>query len=275
MTDRNKKREYEAQGKSVESAIDAGLAALGVKLEDVDVEVIDEGSRGLLGIGSRDAVVHLTVKGTVSTPPAAPPAKPAESPAPPKPEPAPEPEPVVETAVSATSPSAPETPAAEVDTAEPDAQEAAVAKEILENLLDKMHVTATVSLDITEPDDLTGQRVNVLDIQGQDLRVLIGQRGDTLNALQYILRLMVGHRLQQRPSLVIDVEGYRQRREAALSKLAERMAQKVISQKRPISLEPMPPYERRIIHMTLREHQEVYTHSVGEGKRRKVRILPK
>ena len=280
MTDRNRKREYEAQGKSVELAIDAGLAALGVTLDDVIVEIIDEGSRGLLGIGSRDAVVRLTVKGLVAVPPA-PPAKPevaAVTPPPaPKPKPAPvvTPEPVVKTAV--TPPSVPVTPTAvEPDGEhEPDAQEAAAAKEILENLLEKMHVDATVNLDFTEPDDITGERVNILDVQGKDLRVLIGQHGDTLNALQYILRLMVGHHLQQRPSFVIDVEGYRQRREAALSKLAERMAQKVLSQKRPISLEPMPPYERRIIHITLREHEGVYTQSVGEGKRRKVRILPK
>ena len=138
-----------------------------------------------------------------------------------------------------------------------------------------MGVAATVSLDITEPDDLTGESINILDVQGKDLRILIGSRGDTLNALQYITRLMVSHKLQQRTNFVIDIEGYRQRREAALSKLAERMAQKVLKRKRPISLEPMPPYERRIIHMTLRDHSGVYTQSVGEGRRRKVRILPK
>ncbi len=286
MMNRNKE-EFEAQGKTVDAAIEAGLAALGVSQDAVDVEVVDEGSRGLLGIGSRDAVVRLTLK-----------QKAAAAPAPPEPEPEPKPvaepvpaaapkvekeeEPVVEAETAVSPPPAPPQPTSEQEEtdeppaeSEPDTEEAAVAKETLETLLDQMGVNATIALDITEPDDLTGQRVNILDVQGQDLRILIGHRGDTLNALQYISRLMVGHRLQRRTTFVIDVEGYRQRREAALSKLAERMAQKVLKRKRPISLEPMPPYERRIIHMTLRNHDGVYTHSVGEGRRRKVRILPK
>jgi spoIIIJ-associated protein len=90
-----------------------------------------------------------------------------------------------------------------------------------------------------------------------------------------LARLMVGNQLQKRASFVVDVEGYRKRRQQALARLAERMAKKVISRRRPVSLEPMPPHERRIIHMTLRDNDEVYTQSSGEGKRRKVRILPK
>lgn len=283
----NRKREYQAQGKTVDAAIEAGLAALGVPEEAVDVEIVDEGSRGLLGIGSRDAVVRLTVKQKK---------EPTTPPPPPKPAPA-KPVQVIEEAATedeaqglgatavtpSPAPQPPKTPAPSpapgnaegLPIIEPDAEEAAVAKETLETLLEQMGVTATISLDITKPDDLTGERINLLDVQGQDLRILIGPRGDTLNALQYITRLMVSHKLQQRTNFVIDVEGYRHRREAALSKLAERMAQKVLQRKRPISLEPMPPYERRVIHMTLRNNAGVYTQSVGEGRRRKVRILPK
>jgi spoIIIJ-associated protein len=142
-------------------------------------------------------------------------------------------------------------------------------------LLEKMHVQASLTTTLSEPDDLTGRRINVIEIHGDDLSTLIGPRGETLNSLQYIARLMAGHKLQQRVGFVIDVEGYRQRREQALSRLAERMARKVAKRKRAMSLEPMPPHERRIIHMTLRDDTYVYTESTGEGNRRKVRIIPK
>jgi spoIIIJ-associated protein len=86
---------------------------------------------------------------------------------------------------------------------------------------------------------------------------------------------MVSHRLHSRVDFVIDVQGYRQRRQQALTSLANRMAKKAIQQGRPIGLEPMPPNERRIIHIALRDSDEVYTESAGEGDRRKVRIIPK
>ncbi len=273
-----KKREYEAQGKTVESAIEAGLAALRATRDEVEIQVLDEGSRGLLGIGSRNAVVRLTLKRDEATAeePAAPVVPPvAARPAPPvAPKPQAPPSAPAPVEMSAGKEENAEEPTAVSPTPTLN-EEAAVAQEILTNLLQKMAVPATIVATVTEPDDLTGERVNVLDIRGDDLRILIGQRGDTLSALQYISRLMVGHRLHQRANFVIDIEGYRQRREMALAKLAERMAQKAIQQKRPISLEPMPPHERRIIHMTLRGHQRVYTQSTGEGDRRKVRILLK
>ena len=142
-------------------------------------------------------------------------------------------------------------------------------------LLQKMSIQAELRASISEPDDLTGRKVNVIDVEGEDLGVLIGPRGETLNAIQYLARLMVGNQMQQRASFVVDVEGYRKRREQALSRLAERMAKKVVNRRSAVSLEPMPPHERRILHMTLRDNDEVYTQSSGEGKRRKVRILPK
>jgi spoIIIJ-associated protein len=146
---------------------------------------------------------------------------------------------------------------------------------ILSELLDKMHVTASVSGEASEPDDLTGQRVNVISINGDDLTMLIGPRGETLDALQFIGRLMVAHKLHRRANFVVDVEGYRQRRVQALTRLAERMAEKVRQRGEPISLEPMTAYERRIIHMALRDVPDVYTESAGEGKQRRVRIYPK
>ncbi len=242
------KREIEVRGPDVESAIEAGLAQLGIGRSDVIIEVVDEGSRGLLGIGSRDAVVRLT----------------------PLTVPAPKPAPAAVAAVPAEQ-VAPKTAVFSEQLTE----EEQVATEILQSMLEKMDIQATITPRLSPPDDLTGRQVLVLDIQGENLAGLIGVRGETLNALQYVTRLMVGHRLHRRATFILDVQGYRQRREKALTRLAERMARKVSKRKRPISLEPMPPHERRIIHMTLRNDKYVYTQSVGEGKRRKVRIYPK
>ena len=250
------KREVEVRGADVEAAIEKGLAQLGAGRNDVIIEVVDEGSRGLLGIGSRDAVVRLTSMLTPPPPPPAPRSKPVrEKFTPPQPKAAPP-------AVASTS------NGEAVDEKE-------VAADVIRELLDKMGVEADVSTRLTEPDDVTGKQLNVVAINGDDLGRLIGPRGDTLNSIQYITRLMAGHKLRERANFVIDVQGYRERREQALARLAERMAQKVVARRRPVSLEPMPPHERRIIHMTLRNDKEVYTQSTGEGKRRKVRILPK
>ena len=247
------KREVEATGQDVEAAIEAGLAKLGIGRSDVIIEVVDEGSRGLLGIGSRNAVVRLTSMATPPTPPKPPaPAKPVTA----------VPTPTPESAAST-----------EIEYEEIDEQHA--VPEMVRELLDKMGINAEVSVSMNEPDDLTGRQMTVIEINGDDLGALIGPRGDTLNSIQYIMRLMAGHKLRRRADFVIDVQGYRQRREQALARLAERMAKKVSAKRRPFALEPMPPHERRIIHITLRDAEDVYTQSVGEGKRRKVRILPK
>jgi spoIIIJ-associated protein len=268
------KREIEVRGADVEKAIEAGLQKLGVSRSDVIIDVIDEGSRGLLGIGSRQAVVRLV---SLSAPEPAPKPKPVAMP---KRDPKPvvkERAPKRETAVS-TPPAKSSTKSSngsDVEITEADPEEKKVAEEVIATLLNQLEIDAEISASISEPDDLTGRKVNVFEIDGEDLGVLIGPRGETLNAMQYLARLMVGNQLQRRASFVVDVEGYRKRRQQALARLAERMAQKVVTRRRPVSLEPMPPHERRIIHMTLRENDEVYTQSSGEGKRRKVRILPK
>lgn len=153
--------------------------------------------------------------------------------------------------------------------------ETEVVPDLVRELLDKMGIEATVTTSQTELDDLTDKRLTVVEINGDDLGALIGPRGETLNSIQYVTRLMAGHQMRRRADFVIDVQGYRQRREQALSRMAERMAKKVAARHSPMTLEPMPPNERRIIHMTLRDDAEVYTQSTGEGKRRKVRILPK
>ena len=110
-------------------------------------------------------------------------------------------------------------------------------------------------------------------MEGSELGALIGRRGETLENIQYLLRLMVNQKLHKWKNIVIDVEHYKARRVTQLTQLAERMAEQVARTGRSLSLEPMPANERRIIHMTLREHPKVYTESYGDGGRRKVHIF--
>ena len=257
MEKRNERRSVVASGKTVEDAIDNGLAMLQVHRDQVDVEVITPGSRGVLGFGAENARVELLVK----LPPE------------PEPEPEPKPEPEVEPAASPTE--AP--PAAEQPQPESDEEAAGkIGHEILSELLRRMNIQASVEImvgyelaDEGEPPPV------VLNITGEDLGILIGRRGDTLRALQYLVRLMVSHRLKHWTNLVVDVENYVVRRRRTLESLAQRVAEQVVRSGRTQALEPMSPYERRVIHMALRKHPDVTTQSVGEGERRKVTIIPK
>lgn len=153
---------------------------------------------------------------------------------------------------------------------------AQVAKEALEELIKRMNLDARVELisDVAEAPESEVQPV-ALEVKGEDLGILIGRRGETLAALQYILRLMVAHHQKERVPLSIDVEGYKQRRYHSLRDLALRLAQKAVSTGQSMTLEPMPADERRIVHLALSVDSEVITQSVGEGEMRKVVILPR
>jgi len=155
----------------------------------------------------------------------------------------------------------------------PEGDEVAYAQEVLEDLLRRMHVEAEVSVRAPEtPGDGVGLVRAVLDINGDDLGILIGRRGGTMASLQYLLNLMVTRRHRGNAPFGIDVEGYRRRREEALCDLAFRMAERVRRTGKPVTLEPMPPNERRIVHLALAKDPTVGTSSVGEGESRKVAI---
>ena len=154
---------------------------------------------------------------------------------------------------------------------------AEAAKEVLETLLARMGVVASV-VSQTKPPVEGGEgasSVITLDVTDDDLGILIGRRGQTLSSLQYIVRLIVAHQAKAWVPIVIDVEGYKQRRYGALQALARRMAEQVKVKGRPFALEPMPAYERRIIHITLADDPDVITESIGEGEARKVVIMSK
>lgn len=114
-----------------------------------------------------------------------------------------------------------------------------------------------------------------IDLTGPDLGVLIGRRGDTLDAMQYYINLAANKNAEKRDRFVIDIEGYRQRREETLNKLAFRLAEKAKRKGKDVVLEPMNPHERRVIHTALQNHSEVFTYSEGEEPYRKIIIAPK
>jgi spoIIIJ-associated protein len=146
-----------------------------------------------------------------------------------------------------------------------------IAKEVLDNLIRLMKITAEVSVVQENKDELPV----TLNIEGEDLGVLIGRRGQTLASLQYVVRLMVAEKLKGWVPINVDIAGYKQRRYESLRNLALRLAEQVKRNRRLIMLEPMPADERRIIHLALTDHPDVTTQSMGEGEMRKVAILLK
>ena len=234
----------EATGADVEAAIADGLARLGVERDAVETEVLDEGNRGLFGLGGRDARVRLTIK------PQAAPADLDDPVAPPIPEP--------------DHSSAIETGGVEI------------AQGVLRELLHMMGLDGfEVDARQAEPTEGEEDPPLLLDVRGSDTDVLIGRRGSTLAALQHVTRLIVGRETGGWVHLVIDVDGFKARREQSLRRLAGRLAEQAVRTNRTVVMEPMPPHERRYVHLALRDHPSVTTESVGEGDRRKVTIIPR
>jgi spoIIIJ-associated protein len=159
-----------------------------------------------------------------------------------------------------------------------DAEDEAQVKVIVKDLLDKMGVQAEVmAIDNPSVLPMTAEDAPTIfiDIAGSDLGMLIGRRGDHLAQFQYLVNLICSRNLTDGKRVVIDIEGYRTRREESLIGLAERVARQVSRSRRPMMMEPMPANERRIIHLKLREHPDVYTESSGEGPQRRVEVLPR
>ncbi len=261
----------EMTAETVEEAIAAGMRELGVDSpSQVMVEVLQEPDLGIMGEGARPAVVRLVYMGSRGG---------AE--------------------VTPIMGYAPQTPAQETtiisspvyddeedddfgeeDFGEGDGSESAaeedarVGKEVLLEILERMRFDVDVTISRAQATRPGEQMHWVLNIEGDKVSRLIGKRGDTLSSLQYITRLIVSRKLQRRANLIVDVDGYKAKRSESLRKLANRMADQAVRQGRAITLEPMPPNERRIIHLTLRQREDVTTHSVGEGDGRKVTIAP-
>lgn len=250
------KQVLESSGSDVNAAIRDGLARLSVTQDAVEVEILDEGTRGVFGLGAREAKVRLTVKTVNSL--------------------------VVDeeaAAVVATDnvqgESSPEL-RPEPDEINEEDLEAKLGRDTLLELLSLMGME-NMQVDVRRADPAPDEKDPpiVFDIHGPDAEELVGRQGDTLAALQRIARLIVGSELATHVRFVVDVGGYKERRNNTLCRLAKRLAKQAVETDRTIVLEPMPPQERRAVHLALRDDPTVSTRSVGEGDRRKVTIVPR
>lgn len=270
----------EIQAISVDEAVRLALEQLELTEADVDIEILsdagpDEGD---------EALVRVTAKGMASQPVprrearGAPPSRPPTGP--PRRQPGPRRVPGDRPSSRGAPPRAETSRPAPrpVDANRIEEEDERIAKDIVRELLANMSVTADVvavdnpsvmPLDAEEPPTI------FIDVLGQDLGMLIGRRGEHLAQLQYLVNLLINRRLGNWTRVVIDVEGYRSRREESLIVLAERVARQVARSRRPIVLEPMPPNERRIVHLSLRENPEVTTESNGEGNLRRITVQPR
>lgn len=241
----------EVSAKTVEDAIEKALVAWNVTREDIHIEVLEEPKKGLFGIGARDALVRVTKKdmsfsAVLETEPVE---KVSDSAVV-----APEREDMVQ----AVSEEESETVApAAFFSAEEQAQVAQQGRDFLQSVATAMGLQVMVE-KMVSPDRI------VLHLHGRGLGVLIGKHGKTLNALQYLTNLAANKDVRGRYFVMLDIEDYRSRREETLVALARRMAAKVKESHRPLVLEPMGAYERKIIHMALQDDPDVYTRSEGE-----------
>jgi len=275
--------------KTVDDAIAQGLAQLGLSRNQVDIEVVKEGRRGVFGIGAENAVVRLTPRKMPEPEPTITPPQEVVEPetvtvktgsndfqphiedTPEMVEPPHKPE-------AHESPSSDDVPVVEDEegSLDPDELTKQEAVKFLIGLLDGMGVEAMVSArlgdDLCEADETPPL---VLDITGRDLGILIGRRNATLRSLQYIVRLAVNKNSKNRRPILVDVESYRVRRRQSLQKLAYTMAEQAVNNHRRVVMEAMSAYERRIVHVALRNNTKVRTKSIGGNDNRRVTIIPK
>ena len=323
-------RTYEASAKTVEEAIEQGLQKMGLSIGEVDVQVLEEGSKGLFGLfGSRLAKVRLTAKEEEEDPledliTEEQPAPKAEEKAPAKAEAAPaepkeeglrteksgdgepakkesRPAPVRRTAQKKPEkkPAKEEKQAEEAKSGEQPREESAPAENPEIRPMEKPEITV-IPADQLDPESPAGQAFAFLQeitrlmgvevsiemgtdaegnvygsMTGDTLGILIGRRGETLDALQYLTSLKVNRGREGYTRVTLDTENYRARREDSLIRLANRMANRAVRTGRRVSLEPMNPYERRIIHYALQQNSSVSTHSEGDDPNRHVVITVK
>lgn len=228
----------EATGKTVEDAIQNALEQLGASRDAVTVRVLSAGTGGLFGLGGEETRVQVELK----------------------PEGAPTEDEPAEAAADTTAP-------------EPEAEvlELPIAQEQLDDATELLreffhHLGSAVAVEVTATEPLR------LNVTGEGTDAFIGKRGTTLRSIQFLFNLMLTKQLGEHDLVVVDIGGYRQRREDLLIGMARRLADLVRENGKPITLEAMPPHERRIIHLTLAEDEDVATHSTGAGDERRVVI---
>jgi spoIIIJ-associated protein len=294
---------------SVDEAIILGLTRLVATRDEVEIEILDEGSRGFLGIGIREARVQVTRRAQATMPDVAEPVVPQSEPEPvisvPQPAVSPEPKhtpvataPKPETTIEATPPAekatvAPEPvaptkpaptpklrpvelqekPRTERPASTPDStlDRALVEKTALE-VAENLFAGFNIQCSVSwEQEDRPALWIS---LRGKDADVMVGPRAQTLDSVQYLFRTLL-HRLAEGDyNVVLDADGYRKRRQRSLEALARKMADQAIKSGRNVRMKPMPAHERRVIHMVLRKDKRVKTESTGRGHDRAITIMP-
>ncbi len=282
----------EVTASTVEQAISEALEKLGAAEDDVAIEILAIPRAGVLGLGARDARVRVVRKAPsearsgVAEPPPAPPApprpsrpagseaKPAPPPRAPKPATSPEPARPREPAPPRRAPEPRAAEPAEEETAEGARQAADVneqvreATAILKQILELMGEKAEVERIGSDPESIE------LEIKGDGSGILIGRHGQTLDALEYLVNRVAARRIKDGMPIVLDTESYRARRRQQLERMALSMGERAKREHQPVKLDPMPPRDRRIIHLALKDDPLVSTRSSGEGFLRSVEIVP-
>jgi spoIIIJ-associated protein len=267
----------EFTGKTVNDAIARAESELSTHRDELAVEILSSGSRGVFGLGAEAARIRARV---LAPPMEAP--EDVEGPTTPASEHRSGPDSFPSTLETERRPSSTESdygePTSTYDRAQVEESEEVVdpaasaalaedAKVVLQRLLDTMGFDTEVSVrSTTSP--------VILSVAGENLGILIGRRGDNLSSLQFMVNLILSKNRRQWPRVVIDVENYRARREESLRSLAERIAYRVARQGRPFTLEAMSASDRRIIHLSLRDRSGIETYSIGEGISRRVVVAP-
>lgn len=270
-------RSMEFSGRTVDEAIFHGLTEMGVTIDEVEIETLQSETKGLFGLGSKMAVVRLTEREEPVVPDMEAYLKREDAHEPRRPREPKDSQSGRRGGRDGRSGGRGGHRAHEPRESERAAEEAydyseALAKELpagifLSELLEKMGVEARVFAANTD----NGLR---LQIDSDSMGLLIGRRGETLDALQYLVSLHVNRTSSEYQRITLDTEGYRSRREETLCRLARKTASQVRSTGRPVAMEPMNPYERRILHSALQDFRGVTTHSEGEEPNRRVVITP-
>lgn len=232
----------EFKGKTKSDAITEACRHFSIPSDRLDYEVVDEGKAGFLGMGARPAVVKARVKEQR--------------------------EEVIEPVVTAETPVTASAAVEAERTVDIDVE--AVSKKFLADVFAAMGIAVEISATYNDP-----QKSLEVELSGDEMGVLIGKRGQTLDSLQYLISLVVNKGTGEYIRVKVDTENYRQRRRETLENLAKNIAYKVKRTRRPVSLEPMNPYERRIIHSALQNDKYVTTHSEGDEPFRRVVVTPK
>ena len=261
----------EMNGATIEEAIENALKELGASREEVDVIIVREPAKGFLGLGAKDAQVIVSIKKEEIEEDDSEYEDDYEE----------EDSVVLEEEQEETEPEVVEEETtvdvemvdAEEETQEYDeegfnAEAERVAVAFLEEVFEKMHFDISVDVDY----EASSENEIYIHLNGAEVGITIGRRGETLDALQYLTNLTLGRKIGMGVKVVLDVENYREKRRDTLVMLAERLEKKVIKSRRSVTLEPMNPYERRIIHATLQNSRQVETYSVGNEPNRMVVI---